>query len=89
MAAERSRHPSSQIPALLGWGRWEDGAVHGQEGEAAGWDTGVQGSILTWGGHRLVSRLPLPGLNPDPFSHSEQPCALPAAAHQPPGNTKN
>lgn len=49
-----------------------------------GWDPGFQGSILPWGGHRLVSRLPLPGLNPAPFSHSEQPCALPVAAHQPP-----
>lgn len=36
MAVERSRHPSSQNPALLGGGRQEDGAVRGQEGEAAG-----------------------------------------------------
>lgn len=32
-------------------------------------------------GHGLVSSLPLPGLNPDPLSHSGQQCVLPQAAH--------
>ena len=55
-----------------------------------GWDPGVQGSALPWkgGAHRLLSRLPLPGLNPDPFACSGQPCTLPVAAQQPPSTKR-
>lgn len=39
-------------------------------------------------GHRLLSRLPLPGLNPDLFARSGQLCALPVDAQQPPSTKR-
>lgn len=93
--AAESRHPSRQNPALLSGGR-EDGAVCGQEGEAAGPLDGTlaskvapcrgRGGLVT--GCSPDSHCLLPGLNPDLFARSGQLCALPVDAQQPPSTKR-